>query len=79
MELCPSIPLPSTQQPDQPRLQGHAKKQDKKPFDLFPRSDSLEVKNEVRMSDNEKKAQELVAEADKKLNATKSFLGGLFG
>lgn len=31
------------------------------------------------MSDNESKANALVAEADKKLNSTKSFLGGLFG
>ena len=28
---------------------------------------------------NEQKAIELVAEAEKKLNSTKSFLGGLFG
>jgi len=31
------------------------------------------------MSDNEAKALELVAEAEKKLNSSKSFLGGLFG
>ena len=31
------------------------------------------------MSDNEKKALELVAEAEKKLGSSKSFLGGLFG
>ena len=31
------------------------------------------------MSDNEAKALELVAEAEKKLNSSKSFFGGLFG
>merc|ERR1712165_330732 len=30
-------------------------------------------------SENERKAQELVADAEKKLNSSKSFLGGLFG
>ena len=33
----------------------------------------------LTMSDNEKKALELVAEAEKKLGSSKSFLGGLFG
>ena len=33
----------------------------------------------IIMSDNEKKALDLVAEAEKKLGSSKSFLGGLFG
>ena len=31
------------------------------------------------MSENEQKALALVAEAEKKLNSSKTFLGGLFG
>ena len=31
------------------------------------------------MADNEQKANQLVAEAEKKLNAGKSFFGSLFG
>lgn len=31
------------------------------------------------MADNEQKAMQLVAEAEKKLNSSKSFLGSLFG
>ena len=39
----------------------------------------VKVRNLLVMSDNEAKALELVAEAEKKLNSSKSFLGGLFG
>jgi alpha-soluble NSF attachment protein len=31
------------------------------------------------MADNEQKALQLIAEAEKKLNSSKGFLGGLFG
>jgi hypothetical protein len=33
----------------------------------------------IIMGDNEQKANALVQEAEKKLNSSKSFLGGLFG